>query len=141
MRTFSCTLTGRYTHPRGAVGLLTAFIFFSLSIQRYSNISPVPRPTLARKLTFSVKQSFCKVAANTSVPSSHKTCPHSEGLETLIGSHNESFAAGHTNTNTDEALGHILMRFHGNLDWDHVACPSICLVPTSVAFVIFFTTG
>lgn len=60
--------------------------------------------------------------------------------ETQIGSHYESYAVGHTNTNGIWALSHVLIRFHGNGDWDHIACPSICLVPTLVLFVISITS-
>ena len=43
----------------------------------------------------------------------------------------------HTHTHGAQALSHILIRFHGNPDWDHIACPSICSVLTCVVFVFF----
>lgn len=47
-------------------------------------------------------------------------------------------------TNTHTAPRHsatFQIRFHGNPDWDHIACCSICSVPTCVVFVFFITSS
>ena len=69
--------------------------------------------------------------------SAHKKTPSLCGFETQIGSHNGRYYT-RTHTHGAQALSHILIRFHGNPDWDHIACPSICSVLTCVVFVFFF---